>query len=62
MKFEQTASFRSDRAALPDEHFTELRRVVAHQFIPAAVHHATQPRTAWPKSLRVKGVQGAPGV
>lgn len=62
MKFEQTARFRSDRAALPDQQFAEFRRVVVHQFIPAAIRHATQPETAWPKSLRVKGVQGAPGV
>ena len=62
MKFEQTARFRSDRAALPNEHFADFRRVVIDQFIPAAVRHTDSPGSAWPKGLRVKRVQGAPGV
>ncbi len=62
MKFEQTARFRSDGATLPDQQFTEFRRVVVHQFIPAAIRRATRPGTAWPTSLRVKRVQGAPGI
>lgn len=62
MKFEQTARFRADRAALSNEQFAAFRRIVIDQFIPAAEHHATQPGSAWPKGLRVKRVQGAPGV
>jgi putative SOS response-associated peptidase YedK len=62
VKFEQTGRFRSDRAALPDDQFAEFRRVVVDQFIPAAVRHAGEPGSAWPRSLRVKSVRGAPGV
>lgn len=62
MKFEQTARFRSDRAALSNEHFAGFRRTVVDQFIPAAVRQATQAGSAWPKGLRVKRVQGAAGV
>lgn len=62
MKFEQTARFRSDRAALADEHFDRFRRVVIDQFVPAAERHAADPGASWPKGLRVKRVQGAPGI
>jgi hypothetical protein len=62
VKFEQTARFRSDRAALSDDQFAEFRRVVAEQFVPAAVRHAAQPGSGWPKSLRVKSVRGARGI
>jgi len=62
VKFEQTARFRSDRAALSNEQFTHFRRVVIDQFIPAAERHVTKPGSEWPKGLRVKRVQGARGV
>lgn len=62
MKFEQTGRFRADRGALSDEHFADFRRAVVEQFIPAAARHVDQPGSAWPKGLRVKRVQGAPGV
>jgi hypothetical protein len=62
LKFEQAGRFRSDRAALSNEHFAAFRRVAIDQFIPAAVRHTTQPGSTWPKGLRVKRVQGTPGV
>jgi len=62
VKFEQTARFRADRVGLSDEHFARFRRVVTEQFIPAAERHVVDVGSVWPKSLRVKRVQGAPGV
>lgn len=62
MKFEQTARFRSDRAALDNAHFAAFRRVVIDQFVPAAERQTEQPGSAWPKGLRVKRVQGATGI
>ncbi len=62
MKFEQVARFRADRHALSDEHFALFYEAVIDNFIPAAERHAADPGAAWPKGLRVKRVQGAPGV
>jgi len=62
LKFEQTARFRSDRAALSDDEFRRFWQVVRDEFIPAAERHVANPGTRWPKGLRVKRVQGAPGV
>lgn len=61
MKFEVTDSFRADRKRLSRTD----RRLVARAltiFVAACDRYAADPTVAWPASLRVKGVEGAPGV
>jgi hypothetical protein len=36
--------------------------VVRTKFVPACDAYAVDPATPWPRSLRVKSVQGAPGI
>ncbi len=61
MKFEVTDAFRADRKRLSE---TERRHVadVLPTFVAACDRYAGDPTTAWPSSLRVKDVEGAPGV
>lgn len=61
MKFEFTDRFRSDRERLSD---SDRRLVVKalQAFVPACDRDALDPSTPWPSSLRVKDVEGAPGV
>jgi hypothetical protein len=62
VKFETTPAFDADYRRLKREHREAFRRVLLTKFIPACDTLAVSPSTAWPKSLRVKSVQGAPGV
>ncbi|OGO55665.1 MAG: hypothetical protein A2Z32_03220 [Chloroflexi bacterium RBG_16_69_14] len=61
MKFEITDAFRADRKRLSE---TERRLVadVLPAFVAACDRYAEDPSTAWPASLRVKPVEGAPGI
>lgn len=62
MKFETTPAFDADYRRLKPEHRETLRRVLRNKFIPACDALAADPSTAWPRSLRVKAIQGAPGI
>lgn len=62
MKFETTPAFDADYRRLKSEHQATFRQVVRDKFIPACDALASPPATSWPRSLRVKAVQGAPGV
>lgn len=62
MKFETTPAFDNDVRRLKREHVTQFLQVLKTTFIPACDAYATDPSTPWPQSLRVKSVQGAPGV
>ncbi|TXI56304.1 MAG: hypothetical protein E6Q55_29240 [Mycolicibacterium mageritense] len=62
MKYETTPSFDADYRRLKPEHKAAFRDVLRTKFIPACQSHAADPAASWPKSLRVKAVQGAPGV
>lgn len=61
MKFEVTDAFRADQKRLSE---TERRLVadVPPTFVAACDRYAEHPSTAWPASLRVKPVEGAPGI
>ncbi len=61
MKFESTASFDADFARLSR---TEQRLFLESlkTFVPACDRYARNPAARWPAALRVKDVQGAPGV
>ena len=62
MKCETTPAFDSDYRRLKPEHRATFRRVVATKFVAACDAYAANPAGGWPRSLRIKSVQGAPGV
>jgi hypothetical protein len=62
VKFETTPAFDADYRRLRPEHQAAFRQVVRDKFIPACDAFASTPATSWPRPLRVKAVQGAPGV
>lgn len=62
MKFETTPAFDKDVGRLRREYLQEFLEVLKTKFIPACDAYAADPATPWPQSLRVKSVQGAPGV
>lgn len=61
MKYERTEHFKRDYRRLSRVEQDEFKRVVLEEFAPAAERHVDNP-SAWPKRLRVKDVEGAPGV
>lgn len=62
MKYETTPAFDADFKRLNPEHRAAFREVLRAKFIPACSALAADAAVAWPKSLRVKSVQGAAGV
>ncbi|KDE96839.1 hypothetical protein Y900_029835 [Mycolicibacterium aromaticivorans JS19b1 = JCM 16368] len=62
MKFETTPSFDGDVRRLKPEHRAAFLNVVKTKFIAACDAYAADPATPWPRALRVKSVQSAPGV
>ncbi len=62
MKYERTPAFDRDLARLGRAHEALFRRVVREQFAPAAERIAADPGAAWPASLRVRPMKGAPGI
>ena len=62
MKFETTPAFDADYRRLKKEHQAAFRAVLTDKFIPACAALTAEPTSTWPRSLRVKNVQGAPGV
>ena len=61
MKFEVTDAFRADRRRLSQSERERLAEVLP-AFVTACDRYAADPATAWPSSLRVKDVEGAPGI
>ena len=61
MKFEVTDAFRADRRRLSESERGRLAEVLP-AFVAACDRYAADPASAWPSSLRVKDVEGAPGV
>ncbi len=61
MKYEVLDSFKNDWKRLSAKEQALFRRVlpIVHD---ACERFATDPSTAWPASLRVKDVEGAPGI
>lgn len=62
MKYERTEHFKRDYRRLSPGEKEEFKRVVLEHFVPAVEQHVEEPGTGWPPRLRVKGVEGAPGV
>lgn len=59
MRYERTASFKADYRRLDEERFRDAVRAF-NRACDEAVESGDRP--SWPASLRVKPVQGAPGV
>lgn len=62
MQYETTPAFDADYRRLKPEHRAVFRAVLNDKFIPASDALAANLTAGWPKSLRVKSVQGAPGI
>ena len=62
MKFELTPAFEGDWARLSNDERATFQQVVRDRFHPACERRRIDPTAPWPKSLRVKDVEGAPGV
>ncbi len=62
MKFELTPAFEGDWARLSNDERATFQKVVREQFHPACERRRLDPAAPWPRSLRVKAVEGAPGV
>lgn len=62
MKFERTESFKRDFRRLSKAECDEFKKVVRDDFVPAAERYVSEPGIRWPGRLRVKDVEGAPGI
>lgn len=63
MKWGQTERFKGDVRRLSAEEKKLFNKVVREKFIPAAEENAASSgKDSWPKSLRVKDVESAPGI
>ena len=62
MKWETTPAFDADLRRLSEDELKLFRKVVRDSFVSAAERRAANPAAPWPKSLRVKDVEGAPGI
>jgi hypothetical protein len=62
VKYERTEKFGRDYRRLRDREKDEFKRVVREHFAPALERRLATPGRAWPDALRVKDVEGAPGV
>jgi hypothetical protein len=62
LKYQTTPAFEGDVRRLSAAEYTMFRAVVREKFIPAAERKAGDPPSRWPGSLRVKAVEGAPGI
>ena len=61
MKFELTHACRADRRRLSDSERSLFDQALP-AFVAACDRYAADPSTAWPAALRVKAIQGAPGI
>lgn len=63
MKYERTDRFKRDyKRRLNEEERKMFREIIREVFHPAAERRAENPAEAWPAALRVKDVEGAPGI
>ena len=62
MKFERTPAFDADWVRLSADERARFRAVVIERFHPACERRAVDPSSPWPRSLRVRDVEGATGI
>ncbi|HSW41024.1 MAG TPA: hypothetical protein VLM76_00750 [Patescibacteria group bacterium] len=61
MKFEVLDSFRADYGRLSQADRKRLKKILP-AFVAACERFGTDPSMSWPSALRVKNVEGAPGI
>jgi hypothetical protein len=61
VKFETTRSFDADYRGLSEAEAKRFRRAL-ETFIAACDRYAADPSATWPASVRVRDVEGAPGI
>ncbi len=62
MKHEELRSFARDWVGLSTEERARFLEVLRRDFQPACERYRQDPAVPWPRGLRVKRVQGMPGV
>jgi hypothetical protein len=62
LKFETAPPFDGDWRRLSEAERARFRDVVRQQFHPACERRRKDPSAAWPAALRVRRIEGAPGV
>ena len=62
MKFQVARSFEGDWRRLSEAERDRFRRVVREDFHPACERRRVDPAAPWPRRLRVRSVEGAPGI
>ncbi|CAN5570932.1 hypothetical protein BH23CHL8_BH23CHL8_01630 [soil metagenome] len=62
MRYQVTPAFEADWARLTEAERALFRSVIRERFHAACERYWQDPATPWPRGLRVKAVQGAPGV
>jgi hypothetical protein len=62
VKFQVTPAFEGDWARLSEPERATFRAVVRDEFHPACERRRDDPAAPWPKALRVRRVEGAPGI
>jgi len=62
VKYDRTDAFKGDYRRLSEDERKAFREIIRDQFHPAAERKATDPAAPWPKSLRLRDVEGAPGI
>ena len=62
MKYQVTPAFEGDWSRLSEPERGRFREVVRSQFHPACERYHDDPSTRWPQSLRIKQIEGAPGI
>jgi hypothetical protein len=62
VKYERTERFKRDYRKLTEGEREQFRRAVLEEFHQALERRLADPGSAWPKRLRIKDVEGAPGV
>lgn len=62
MKWQKTPAFDADLRRLSTAELMLFRQAIRDDFVPAAERRAADSAAKWPKKLRVKSVEGAPGI
>lgn len=62
MKFAVTPAFEGDWGRLSEAERSMFRGVVRNDFHPACERRRLDPSAPWPRKLRVRDIEGAPGL
>ncbi len=62
MRYQTTPSFEADWRRLSESERDLFRRIVRDVFHPVCERRRTNPAALWPKALRVRDVEQAPGI